>query len=168
MRGVSDGNISATEPVRKHLDSCLDCRACETACPSNVIYHELIEETRQKLPRSEPSKFTAWIIRHVMPYPLRLKFALVPPRILQRLGLWGIFGRRGLMRMLPRQGPIWPTSLPTHMGKTGAKRGSDSSPAASEAPSFPRSIENQLNCWPLAGPKSSSARARVLRRAASP
>src|SRR5438552_4938242 len=49
MLGLTDGKISATESVRRHLDLCLDCRACETACPSGVVYHELIEETRTRL-----------------------------------------------------------------------------------------------------------------------
>src|SRR5215208_5581018 len=46
MRGLADGLIQPTDSVRKHLDLCLDCRGCETACPSSVVYHELIEETR--------------------------------------------------------------------------------------------------------------------------
>ena len=46
MMGLSDGKITATDAVLRHLDLCLDCRACETACPSSVVYHELIEETR--------------------------------------------------------------------------------------------------------------------------
>jgi glycolate oxidase iron-sulfur subunit len=121
MRGVSDGNISATEAVRKHLDTCLDCRACETACPSNVIYHELIEETRQKLPRRQGSKFTEWMVRHVMPYPRRLKIALVPARVLQKLGLWEFFSWGKLMKILPEEGPIWPTKLPEQSGQAGAK-----------------------------------------------
>src|ERR1700684_4301293 len=41
MRGISDGTIQPSASVVEHLDSCLDCRGCETACPSNVIYHEL-------------------------------------------------------------------------------------------------------------------------------
>src|SRR5438552_1007847 len=49
MRGLADGVIDATDSVRRHLDLCLDCRACETACPSGVVYHELIEETRARL-----------------------------------------------------------------------------------------------------------------------
>jgi glycolate oxidase iron-sulfur subunit len=121
IRGLSDGNISATPAVRKHLDSCLDCRACETACPSNVIYHELIEESRQHLPRGEPSRLTAWMIKHVMPYPLRLKLALVPARIFQKIGLWRFFARGKMLRMLPASGPIWPAGLPGHSGKAGAK-----------------------------------------------
>src|SRR5256714_9234454 len=49
MRGLADGVIDATPSVRDHLDLCLDCRACETACPSGVVYHELIDETRARL-----------------------------------------------------------------------------------------------------------------------
>src|ERR1043165_781217 len=46
MRGLQEGTIEPTDSVRLHLDLCLDCRGCETACPSGVVYHELIEETR--------------------------------------------------------------------------------------------------------------------------
>src|SRR5438105_4077223 len=69
MRGLADGVIQPTESVRRHLDLCLDCRGCETACPSGVVYHELIEETRARL--AETTKLTAqgrlmrWIFFHV-------------------------------------------------------------------------------------------------------
>src|SRR2546421_5246361 len=53
MLGLADGRIEATHSVRHHLDLCLDCRACETACPSGVVYHELIEETRARLSKSQ-------------------------------------------------------------------------------------------------------------------
>ena len=114
MRGISDGNISATSAVAAHLDSCLDCRACETACPSNVVYHELIEETRQKLAKSESSPWIDGMVKHVLPYRLRLNLALLPARILQRLGLWKLLGRGRLLRMLPEEGPLWPGKLPRH------------------------------------------------------
>src|SRR3954468_9828332 len=55
MLGLHEGKIEPSERVRQHLDLCLDCRACETACPSSVQYHELIEETRSKLPPAKQS-----------------------------------------------------------------------------------------------------------------
>ena len=51
----ADGVIEPTQSVRTHLDLCLDCRACETACPSAVVYHELIEETRNRLGTTAPT-----------------------------------------------------------------------------------------------------------------
>src|SRR5258707_3689176 len=46
MRGVTDGKLELNDRVRGHLDLCLDCRACETACPSGVQYGKLIEPFR--------------------------------------------------------------------------------------------------------------------------
>src|SRR5947209_11477608 len=56
MRGLADGLIQPTPSVRHHLDLCLDCRGCETACPSGVVYHELIEETRERFAELAPPR----------------------------------------------------------------------------------------------------------------
>src|SRR5690554_3613076 len=57
IKGLSDGAIAPTEAVTRHLDLCLDCRACETACPSGVVYHELIEEMRARLGSLQKPRF---------------------------------------------------------------------------------------------------------------
>src|SRR6266540_550090 len=46
MRSVAEGALPLDESVRGHLDSCLGCRACETACPSGVEYVSILEEFR--------------------------------------------------------------------------------------------------------------------------
>src|SRR6476620_10649546 len=46
MRTVTDGRLQLDSEVRGHLDLCLDCRACESACPSGVQYGKLIEPFR--------------------------------------------------------------------------------------------------------------------------
>src|SRR5919198_3885369 len=46
MRAVTDGRLDLDADVRRHLDLCLDCRACESACPSGVQYGKLIEPFR--------------------------------------------------------------------------------------------------------------------------
>src|SRR5438105_7891893 len=52
MRAVTDGRLDVRDPdVRRHLDLCLDCRACESACPSGVQYGKLIEPFRLHLAR---------------------------------------------------------------------------------------------------------------------
>src|SRR3954469_25063434 len=43
MRQGIDGKLELDGTVKGHLDLCLNCRACETACPSGVQYGKLIE-----------------------------------------------------------------------------------------------------------------------------
>ena len=127
MLGLASGEIQPTDSVRHHLDLCLDCRACETACPSGVVYHELIEETRSRLSKTQPlagqQRLMRWIFFNIFVYPARLKLALLPARILQKMGMysllrkWGVFdclpsSLRKMEQMLPPTGPLWPKALP--------------------------------------------------------
>src|SRR5438105_611344 len=105
MLGLADGAIEATASVRRHLDLCLDCRACETACPSGVVYHELIEETRARLLSQEKlslqGRFMRWMFFHVFVYPTRLKLALLPARLIQQMGLYAPLRKAGFFKILP-------------------------------------------------------------------
>jgi len=50
MRGLHEGRLSPSDPdVVRHLDLCLGCRACETACPSGVPYSSILEVARARL-----------------------------------------------------------------------------------------------------------------------
>ncbi|MCX7966996.1 MAG: heterodisulfide reductase-related iron-sulfur binding cluster, partial [Armatimonadetes bacterium] len=73
-----------------HLDRCLECRACETACPSGVRYGFLSELTRSQLAKqgkgpTRKSALQAFLIRHILPYPNRLEILMLPLRIAQSL-----------------------------------------------------------------------------------
>ena len=132
MKGLADGRIDATASVLNHLDLCLDCRACETACPSGVQYHELIEGTRAAFTQHPPAAAKArtlvdelidTMFFKVFPHPLRLKLALLPARLLQRAGLWKWITRlskllplrlQKMQQMLPETGPLWERSLVEH------------------------------------------------------
>src|SRR5260370_16865749 len=48
-RAVTDGRIQLDDDVRHHLDLCLECRACETACPSAVQYGRIIGSYKKNL-----------------------------------------------------------------------------------------------------------------------
>ncbi len=92
MRLLAEGRIDANEAVLTHLDRCLECRACETACPSGVRYGFLMELTRAHLDRmgkgpTRHSRWHDWMIRHVLPYPHRLDWLLLPMRFAQVLGV---------------------------------------------------------------------------------
>ncbi len=91
MRLLAEGRIDANEAVLTHLDRCLECRACETACPSGVRYGFLMELTRANLMRQGkgPTRHSKWqelVLRHLLPYPHRLRLALLPLQIAQGLG----------------------------------------------------------------------------------
>src|SRR5471030_1185686 len=61
MRSVTDGRLDLTHEVRRHLELCLDCRACETACPSGVQYGKLIEPFRIAMEQTaEGGKSADW------------------------------------------------------------------------------------------------------------
>jgi len=144
MRGLADGLVQPTHSVRHHLDLCLDCRGCETACPSGVVYHELIEETRAhfaSLPGNPPgsngspadrlqSRFMRWMFFHIFTHPTRLKLALLPARLLQKLGVYRLLRKTGAMKLLPNQlrkmdqmlppdGDLWPEPLPQRVVDAG-------------------------------------------------
>jgi glycolate oxidase iron-sulfur subunit len=107
MRSVVDGRLALSDPVRTHLDRCLDCRACESACPSGVQYGRLIEpfkvamQTRSEGKSGRPSWLLRLILHHVFPYAGRVRVALAPARLLQRLGLFERAEAAGLLNLLP-------------------------------------------------------------------
>ena len=92
MRAVADGRLAMGPGVREHLELCLDCRACESACPSGVQYGKMIEPFKIALAElgaghQKTSRLERLILHHLFPYPRRVNSALAPARLLQQLGL---------------------------------------------------------------------------------
>lgn len=90
MRLLAEGRIEPNESVLVHLDRCLECRACETACPSGVRYGFLMELARAQLAKqgkgpTRKSKLHEFLTRHILPYPDRLDMLLTPLRVAQAL-----------------------------------------------------------------------------------
>jgi glycolate oxidase iron-sulfur subunit len=120
MRAVSEGRLELSTPVRRHLELCLDCRACETACPSGVQYGRLIEPFRVEMESSGSAAvagksedwFHRWILFGLFPYPDRMRRALQLTRIAQRLGLRWLFETAGADRLLPARLRQLVTMLP--------------------------------------------------------
>lgn len=106
MRAITDGRLSMGPEVAKHLDLCLDCRACESACPSGVKYGQMIEPFKVAMARTPLGQAkTSWlqkiILRHLFPYGSRVKLALAPARLLQKIGAIQAAENLGLTKLLP-------------------------------------------------------------------
>lgn len=105
ISGIRDGRIEATDRVLGHLDLCLQCRACETACPSAVPYGRIMEDARASIMANTPARRPrAWslrslVLRHVVARPRILRLALAGARLYTSTGLRGIVQRYVLPRL---------------------------------------------------------------------
>lgn len=104
MRALKEGHAQPTPELVEHLDLCLGCRACETACPSGVQYGGLIEGARaylrEEYPRPWKQRTLGRIIEAIFPHPERLDLALTPVKIGRRLGLIPLLHKIGFMKLL--------------------------------------------------------------------
>ncbi len=117
MRAASQGRIAPEQfsgALARHIDLCLTCRSCESACPSGVRYGELVETMRETLDQVRTpgpvERFVRWAaLGQVMPHLGRLK-------VMARL-LW-LYETIGLQRLvrsfnfLPRPLHAMETILP--------------------------------------------------------
>lgn len=84
MRALLDGRIAPDDAdAGKHVDQCLGCRGCETACPSGVPYGELLEATRETLATHRPLPWVARLVLAVFAREWLLRPALLLARLLR-------------------------------------------------------------------------------------
>jgi len=95
---LSDGFVD-------HIDKCLDCRACETACPSGVEYGKLVEHARARIEREYPRSWFAraargYFFREFLSAPHHIEDAARLLRLYQRSGLQTIARGIGILKLL--------------------------------------------------------------------
>jgi len=131
IRGVLDGRVDASDRMLGHLDLCLQCRACETACPSGVPYGRIMEDARASIMARGPTRRPAsWslrslLLRQVIARPRVLRAALAPLRLYARSGL-----QRLVRGRLPRALASIEARMPVPKGRPFRRRGTLSSPEA--------------------------------------
>ena len=90
-----------------HLNNCLQCRACETVCPSKMAYGQLLDQSRQKLAEmAEPSRLAGLIEKlslALIEHKPRLRFSSKMLGFYQRSGLQTLLRRSGLLSILKLQ-----------------------------------------------------------------
>jgi len=90
VRAAAEGRIDLNERFAGHLNLCLMCRACETACPSGVKYGRIAGAARAELgpPGSPLARAAAnFAFTSVLPFPARLRAVARLLRFYQRSGL---------------------------------------------------------------------------------
>lgn len=106
IKALTQGRASLTDNVIGHLDLCLQCRACETACPSGVPFGKIMEEARSAVLQHSDRAPATWklrslLLRQLLPYPKRLELLLRLLRLYQRSGVQRLVRLSGITRLLP-------------------------------------------------------------------
>jgi glycolate oxidase iron-sulfur subunit len=116
MRKSAQGEAPLDQTFRIHMDNCLGCMACMTACPSGVEYNKLIEDTRGQVERNIPRPVGDSLFRKLLfatfPYPRRLRWLGVPMAFYQRMGLQRLVRTSGVMKLFPRRFQAMESLLP--------------------------------------------------------
>ena len=121
MKMASEGATVMTDKWVQHIDTCLGCMSCMTACPSGVDYAKLIEATRAQIerrhPRSTGERLHRWMIFSTFPRVDRLKLLRPFLRLYQQSGLQSFLRGSGFLKLLPKQLRAMETLMP----KLGAR-----------------------------------------------
>ena len=107
MKRSAQGDAPLDQRFRLHMDNCLGCMACMTACPSGVQYNKLIEDTRaqveRNIPRTTADSFFRKMLFATFPYVKRLRLLALPMLVYQRSGLQRLLRATGLLKLLPKR-----------------------------------------------------------------
>ena len=117
MKAVNEGRIGMTDSVVRHWDLCIQCRACEVACPSGVPYGSLIESTMVQVERKRelgliPKLAAGLALNHVIPNQGVLEFSMGLARIYQKSGIQSLVRKSGLLRLMSRSLADMESSMP--------------------------------------------------------
>jgi glycolate oxidase iron-sulfur subunit len=136
--GHEPGSELSAELV-EHLDRCLGCMACVTACPSGVQYDKLIEDARAQVERnyrrSPAERARRRAIFELFTHPARLRALAPAAAATRRLGLQRLARRQRVRRLAPRLAALAAmtpdttvrrslTRLPERFPARGERRGS--------------------------------------------
>ena len=118
MKAVNEGRVGMTPTVTRHWDLCLQCRACEVACPSGVPYGRIMMATRaemkSRVKRPLRERFAREVgFNRLLPRPKLMRTFGKITRFYQRSGVRDITKKIGVMKALPKRYTYFDESLPT-------------------------------------------------------
>ncbi|HEY0300756.1 MAG TPA: glycolate oxidase subunit GlcF [Rhizomicrobium sp.] len=125
MQNMLEKGGSPDSETVLHVDRCLSCLACRTACPSSVDYARLVDEARTHIQttyrRPLADKLFRWLIATVMPRPALTRLGLFTARLFAPL-LFLLPGRLGAMARLGAQARFHPAAAPSRPILPNARR----------------------------------------------
>jgi glycolate oxidase iron-sulfur subunit len=117
MKAVNEGRLDMSPSVVGHWDLCLQCRACELACPSGVEYGKLMEATRAQVEQHTKRSFTERTARSIgyktlLPSPFKLRMAGNALKFYKKSGMRTIARGTGLLKLMPGEAELADEYLP--------------------------------------------------------
>ncbi len=117
MRAYAEGRIDITDNLVHHVHQCLNCRACETACPAGVDYGSIVELARAEIEENRPRPSgEQWlrdlIFKRLLPSSDLLRLSFLPLRVYQKLGIQKLVRKLGLLNLLPERLRTMESMLP--------------------------------------------------------
>jgi glycolate oxidase iron-sulfur subunit len=107
IKKAASGEAQVDDRFRQHMDNCLGCMACMTACPSGVQYDKLIEPTRAQIERHVKRSWSESVLRRIIfatfPHPGRLRMLALPLLMYQKSGLRRLVRASGIEKLLPKR-----------------------------------------------------------------
>ncbi len=101
---VNEGDMAMSEAFATHIDRCLGCLACETACPSGVQYGRIVERARAQIEQKYKRPLLTRLLRNLFYRKIivhfgRLRFMARLVRFYQRSGLQALLRKTGLLKL---------------------------------------------------------------------
>jgi len=88
IKSVAEGILPVTDTFAYEMNFCLDCQACETACPAGVRYGRMVEAARVEIEKHGYGSFVkSFCLKTIIPHKNRLKAAAVLLRIYRKSGM---------------------------------------------------------------------------------
>lgn len=108
IKAVAQNELEITQTFVDEMNFCLDCQACETACPAGVKYGSLVEAARVQIEGSELTPAFRRLIkkiffRKVLPNYSRLKTFARILRLYQRSGLQRFIKWTNILQLISKK-----------------------------------------------------------------
>ncbi|HZS46879.1 MAG TPA: heterodisulfide reductase-related iron-sulfur binding cluster [Blastocatellia bacterium] len=106
MRAVAEHRLEIDNAFINHMELCLQCRACEVACPSGLNYGHIMEAARAEIAASSIAqtperKIRRFVLNHILVNKAALRIALWFANFLKRTGIAELLIKSGVFLSFP-------------------------------------------------------------------